>query len=109
MDTPDRRLVANAPLRQQINDLKASHQRLKATADLIEQETLSLARGAKLVHLPNRALAKQEVGRLLQLQKETLEAVKLQMLGPAPTTSPSPQIPLISDEEMSALLGMTQK
>jgi hypothetical protein len=105
MDTPDRRLVANAPLRQQIDALQASHQRLKATADLIEQETLSLARGARLVNLPNPVLAKQEVGQLLQLQKETLDAVKLQMLGPAPTTTPQPPSPLISDEEMTALLG----
>lgn len=106
MDTPDRRLVANAPLRQQIDALQASHQRLKATADLIEQETLSLARGAKLVNLPNPDLAKQEVGQLLQLQKETLDAVKLQMLGPTPTVMPQPPSPLISDEEMAALLGL---
>jgi hypothetical protein len=105
MDTPDRRLVANAPLRQQIDALQANHQRLKATADLIEQETLSLARGAKLVNLPNPALAKQEVGQLLQLQKKTLDAVKLQMLGPTPTAKPQPPSPLISDEEMTALLG----
>ncbi|MEY2789992.1 MAG: hypothetical protein RL295_156 [Pseudomonadota bacterium] len=109
MDTPDRRLVANAPLRQQINDLQASHLRLKATADLIEKKTLSLARGSKLVNLPNPALAKQEVGQLLQLQKETLDALKLQMLGPTPTATPQPPSPLISDEEMAALLGMTQK
>jgi hypothetical protein len=105
MDTPDRRLVANAPLRQQIDALQASHQRLKSTADLIEQETLSLARGAKLVNLPNPALAKQEVGQLLQLQKETLDAVKSQMLGPTPTATPHPPSPLISNEEMTALLG----
>ena len=105
MDTPDRRLVANAPLRQQINDLQANHQRLKATADIIEQQTLALARGAKLVNLPNPDLAKQEVGQLLQLQKETLDAVKLQTLGPAPTATPQPPSPLISDEEMTALLG----
>ena len=105
MDTPDRRLVANAPLRQQIDALQASHQRLKATADLIEQETLALARGAKLVNLPNPALAKQEVGQLLQLQKKTLDALKLQMLGPTPTATPHPPSPLISDEEMTALLG----
>ncbi len=109
MDTPDRRLVANAPLRQKIDALQASHQRVKATADLIDQETLVLARGAKLVNLPNPDLAKKEVGQLLQLQKETLDAVKLQMLGPVPTTSPPPKTPLISDEEMAALLGMTQK
>ena len=109
MDTPDRRLVSNAPLRQQINDLQASHQRLKATADLIEQETLALARGAKLLDLPNPALAKQEVGQLLLLQNETLEAVKLQMLGPTPTATPQPPIPLISNEEMAALLGLTHK
>lgn len=106
MDTPDRRLVANAPLRQQIDALQASHQRLKATADLIEQETLSLARGAKLVNLPNPDLAKQEVGQLLQLQKETLDAVKSQMLGPTATATPPPPSPLISDEEMTALLGL---
>ena len=109
MDTPDRRLVANAPLRQQINDLQANHQRLKATADLIEQETLALARGAKLLDLPNPALAKQEVGQLLLLQNETLEAVKLQMLGPTPTATPQPPSPLISNEEMAALLGLTHK
>jgi hypothetical protein len=86
--------------------LKINHQRLKATADIIEQQTLALARGAKLVNLPNPDFAKQEVGQLLQLQKETLDAVKLQMLGPTPTVMPQPPSPLISDEEMAALLGL---
>lgn len=107
MAPSDRRLVANAPLRQQIDALQANHQRLKATADLIEQQTLALARGAQLVNLPNPALAQQEVGQQLQLQHETLETVKLQILGPIQTTTPQPTKPLVSDEEMSALLGLT--
>lgn len=108
MDTPDRRLVANAPLRQQINDLQANHQRLKETADLLEQQTLALARSAALVKLPHPALEKQDVGKLLQLQKETLEAVKLQMLGPTKTAAPQPSTPLVSEAEMAALLGLGQ-
>ena len=68
---------------------------------------LALARGAQLVNLPNPALAQQEVGQQLQLQHETLEAVKLQILGPIQTTTPQPTKPLVSDEEMAALLGLT--
>ena len=53
MDTPDRRLVTNARLRQQINDLQANLRRMKETADLLDQQTLDLARSAVLVKLPH--------------------------------------------------------
>lgn len=105
MDTPDRRLVTNARLRQQISDLQASHRRMKETADLLDQQTLDLARTAVLVKLPQSELEKENIGQLLQLQKETLEAVKLQMLGPRKI---APSNPLIDEEEMAALLRLSQ-
>lgn len=105
MDTPDRRLVTNARLRQQINDLQANLRRMKETADLLDQQTLDLARSAVLVKLPHSELEKENIGQLLRLQKETLEAVKLQMLGPRKLASSKP---LIGEEEMAALLRLSQ-
>lgn len=106
MNTPDRRLASNAALREKINALQDTHQRLKDTSDALTQKTLALARAGVVHDLPDPALQQQGVTQLLALQKDTLAAVQSQLLGADKPSPPAPTAPLVSAEEMAALLDL---
>lgn len=106
MNTPDRRLASNAALREKINALQDTHQRLKDTSDALTQKTLALARAGVVQDLPDPDLQQQGVTQLLALQKDTLAAVQSQLLGVDKPSPPAPTAPLVSAEEMAALLDL---
>ena len=103
MLTPDRRQPANQALREKVDRIKAAHQRLKDSADIMAKETLAHVRLGHGEVLPEAHAAQQHLRDLFHEQKDALTELKRQVFAQA--LPPSPATPLISAEEMSALLA----
>ena len=103
MLTPDRRQPANQALREKVDRIKAAHQRLKDSADIMAKETLAHVRLGHGEVLPEAHAAQQHLRDLFHEQKDALNELKRQVF--AQDLPPSPATPLISAEEMSALLA----
>lgn len=105
MPVPERRQAPNAELRRKIDQIQTANQRLKDAATKLETQLLSLARNGELKALPDAQLTQKGVEALLHEQKRTLQTIQENMVGHEEKAPPLLQVPLISAEEMAALMN----
>lgn len=105
MPVPERRQAPNAELRRKIDQIQIANQRLKDAATKLESQLLKLVRNGDLKALPDPQLTHKGVEELLHEQKRTMQTIKENMMGHQEKAPSLSQGPLISAEEMAALMS----
>ena len=100
----ERRQAPNASLRQKIDLVLAANQRLMEAALKLEAQLLSSARSGDLKNLPNQQLTQSVVEAFQHEHKQTMATIKKTMMGQDANAQPTLQAPLISSDELAALL-----
>ena len=95
MNTQDRRLTRNIALRQKIDRLQAIHHAL-------EQQALAMAREGSSLTLPDAAEHALALDRLLKRQTASVKDIQSELI--PSTIAIKPSLPLLSDEELLALM-----
>lgn len=103
MATPERRVLANAALREKINQIQSANQVLKNSIDAIEIDIIDWARHHGAHALPDSKVEAMHLQKLLNSQARALEQAKTQILGESVSTA-TVRKPVISSEEMAALM-----
>lgn len=99
----NRRKPSNAALRAKIDQLQSMGQQLKEAVDQVDAHTLAWVRQSRVVDLPSRELA-STLQEVFQRQRTTVARIQKETVGAAAQDVSTTRLPLISDEEMTALM-----
>ena len=98
----ERRRADNALLREKVDHLQQTSQRIKALVDQVQDQTVAWARQGKVTDLPSADLA-DALSAVFVQQRQAMSHLQQEIKGAAlPTVAPAAA--LISDEELTALL-----
>ncbi len=103
MPATERRHPENAQLREKINRIQAVSHELQALVTKVQAQTVAWAREAKVVDLPNAALA-TSLSASFQQQRDALAQIQEDIKGAAMRVAMPSAAALISDEELAALM-----
>lgn len=98
MVSTDRRNPLNAKLRAKIDHIQQLSQQLHSSIEQIQAETVARARQGEVTDLPCQKFA-THLSPAFQQQRAALDQIQQEIKGP------SVVIPLVTDEELAALMG----
>jgi small-conductance mechanosensitive channel len=98
MVSTDRRNPLNAKLRAKIDHIQQLSRQLQSSIEQIQEETVARARQGEVTDLPCQKFAAR-LSPAFQQQRAALDQIQQEIKGA------SVGIPLITDEELAALMG----